>query len=415
VLKNNEIRISGLLILWPLLGCGETGREAGTIVRDSAGVRIVETEGFTWSEGESWTLSGSPVADIGVVEGAPEYQLYRARSSLRLADGSIVVANGGTGELRWYDATGRYLRSAGGQGDGPGEFQTLSTIRRLGGDSLIAYDARGLRISVFGVDGGFARSTSLEAPNAVLQGVFADGSLFVTNSDLRSRMRAQLQSGSDDLDLGVTRVTERAFHVAATGKILDTLGQFPGPEGVIDIRTSGNAVAMSFAYRPFGRMVMFAVDPRGYYVGTQDRFEIDVFDPQGRLRTSVRHQVDSIPLTAGDIARYKRQVLADITDANDLRRRRRELEEAPYPEMMPAYGAIQVDYEGNLWVQQFSYNNDEPSQWTVFDAAGQCLGTVATPPGLVVHEIGRDYVLGAWQDDMEVEHVRLYTLSKPAT
>jgi hypothetical protein len=129
----------------------------------------------------------------------------------------------------------------------------------------------------------------------------------------------------------------------------------------------------------------------------------------------VRHLVDSIPVTAADIEDFKRRELAEMTDPNDVRRRRRELEELPYPETMPAFGAIHVDAEGNLWVQQFSYANDEPSRWTVFDAAGQCLGTVATPPGFVVHEIGRDHVLGAWQDDMEVEHIRLYTLRKPAT
>jgi hypothetical protein len=288
-------------------------------------------------------------------------------------------------------------------------------VARLGPDSLIAYDARRLRISVFGVDGVFARSTTLQAPNAVLHGVFADGSLLATNSDLRSRMRAQLQSGSSDLDLGVTRVTERAFHVAATGEILDTLGQFPGPEGLIDIRTSADAVAMSFAYRPFGRAAVFAVDPTAFYVGTQDRFEIELYDPQGRLQASVRQLVDSIPVTAADIEDFKRRELSDMTDPNDLRRRRRELEELPYPEAKPAFDAIQLDAEGNLWVQEFSYARDEPSQWNVFDAEHQFLGTVATPPGFVIHDIGRDYVLGAWRDDMEVEHIRLYTLHKPAT
>jgi hypothetical protein len=416
MLTYNKIRAAGLLALWPLVGCGEGAQEARTVVRDSAGVSIVESAAVPlWSEAESWTLSNAPLADIGVVEGAPEYQLYGVGSSLRLSDGSIVVANGGTGELRWYDSTGRYLRSAGGQGDGPGEFQTLARVARLGPDSLIAYDAQGLRISVFAADGVFARSTALQAPNAVLEGVFADGSLLATNSDLRSRMFAHLQAGSDDLNEGVTRVAERAFHIAATGAVLDTLGEFLGSEGVINMRPSGTRVAMSFTFKPFGREAVFAVEPAAFYVGTQDRFQIDAYDPKGRLQSSVRHLVDSLPVTAADIDDFKRRELALLTEPNDIRRRRRELDELSYPETKPAFDAIHLDARGNLWVQEFSYARDEPSQWRVFDAEHQFLGTVATPPGFVIHDIGRDYVLGAWRDDMEVEHIRLYTLHKPAT
>jgi hypothetical protein len=416
MLNNNEIRAISLLILGPLLGCGEGAQEARTVVRDSAGVNIVESAAVPlWSEVETWKLSDAPLAEIGVVDGAPEYQLYGVGSSLRLSDGSIVVANGGTGELRRYDSTGRHLLSAGRQGDGPGEFQRLARVARLGPDSLMAYDAQGLRVSVFGVDGVFARSTALETPNAVLEGVFADGSLLATNSDLRSRMMAHLQAGSDDLNEGVVRVTERAFHIAATGAVLDTLGDFLGSEGVINLRPSGNRVAMSFTFKPFGRDAVFAVEPAAFYAGTQDRFQIDVYDPKGRLQASVRHLVDSIPVTAADIDDFKTRELALLTDANDLRRRRRELEDLPYPETKPAYDAIHVDSEGNLWVQEFSYARDEPSQWKVFDAEHQFLGTVATPPGFVIHDIGTDYVLGGWRDDMDVQYVRMYALRKPAT
>jgi hypothetical protein len=37
---------------------------------------------------------------------------------------------------------------------------------------------------------------------------------------------------------------------------------------------------------------------------------------------------------------------------------------------------------------------------------------VETPPALRVLEIGRDYVLGVWQDDLDVEHVRMHRLDR---
>jgi len=64
----------------------------------------------------------------------------------------------------------------------------------------------------------------------------------------------------------------------------------------------------------------------------------------------------------------------------------------------------------------------DQGQFSVFDADGVWLGRVALPPGLPwlrghnlrypILEIGRDYVLGVWVDDLGVEQVRLYRIEK---
>jgi len=56
--------------------------------------------------------------------------------------------------------------------------------------------------------------------------------------------------------------------------------------------------------------------------------------------------------------------------------------------------------------------SDPQPTWTVFADDGHVLGTVDTPPGLEIYQIGNDYVLGVWRDETDVEHVRLYGLSK---
>jgi hypothetical protein len=63
-------------------------------------------------------------------------------------------------------------------------------------------------------------------------------------------------------------------------------------------------------------------------------------------------------------------------------------------------------------VSDYRLSADDPGRWTVFDPEGRMLGTVATPARFRVFEIGTDYVLGVWADDMDVEHVRLFTLEK---
>jgi hypothetical protein len=83
---------------------------------------------------------------------------------------------------------------------------------------------------------------------------------------------------------------------------------------------------------------------------------------------------------------------------------------------MPAFGSIAVDVDGSLWVEDYRYDGDEqPPRWTVFDSEHRMLGTVDLPEGPEVHQIGSDFVLGVWRDEMDVEHVQLYGVLKPKT
>lgn len=140
-------------------GCGSDGALSGFAVRDSAGVMIAENTAPVWEEGSAWRLSAEPALEIGVFEGAPEYQLFRVAGALRLADGRIAVANSGTHELRFYSADGTYLSATGREGEGPGEFKGLAQPLLLAPDSLLVWDWSIARASIFDDDGTFARSS----------------------------------------------------------------------------------------------------------------------------------------------------------------------------------------------------------------------------------------------------------------
>ncbi len=73
-----------------------------------------------------------------------------------------------------------------------------------------------------------------------------------------------------------------------------------------------------------------------------------------------------------------------------------------------------LDVVGNLWVEQRPVNWAEPEEidYLVFDPGGLLLGTVVLPP-IDVLEIGEDYVLGVYRDDMEVEYLRVHAIVKP--
>lgn len=148
------VGFSLVLFLGVALSCSPSSR-------GGEGVSSSEAAGAAWLDGgpgESWVLSDSPTTEIGVRDGEEAYQLHRAQGSTRLKDGRIVVANAGSQELRFFDSRGRYLRSVGGDGEGPGEFRFPTRVRPIGGDSLMVWDQRLLRISYLDLEGAFLGS-----------------------------------------------------------------------------------------------------------------------------------------------------------------------------------------------------------------------------------------------------------------
>jgi hypothetical protein len=98
------------------------------------------------------------------------------------------------------------------------------------------------------------------------------------------------------------------------------------------------------------------------------------------------------------------------------------LAEMPRYATLPAYGpggsgsAVRFDADGRLWVAEYQIEFGAARRsWQAFDRDGVFLGRLDLPDGFIVMEFGRDWVLGALRDEMEVERVVLYGLNAPAT
>ena len=150
-----------LTSLFVLGGCGREGQES---VLPEGSIGPESGAGSGAGDAEVWRLSETPVLEIGVREGEEEYQLDRATGSARFADGRVVVLDGGSRQLRFFDSTGVFLGAVGMEGEGPGEFRNPTRLRRTFGDSIQVWDARLSRLSFFDDQGSFLGSR-VEAPS----------------------------------------------------------------------------------------------------------------------------------------------------------------------------------------------------------------------------------------------------------
>lgn len=122
-------------------------------VRDSAGVRIVESTSGAWDSASAWVIGEQPVVQIGAADSdEPAMLLTRVEGLTRLSDGRIVILDGQTSEVRWFTPEGEHIVTRGGKGKGPGEFTYAMALVAMGGDTVLVRDAPRLKHVLFGPD-----------------------------------------------------------------------------------------------------------------------------------------------------------------------------------------------------------------------------------------------------------------------
>lgn len=391
-------------LLFSLAACGGgDAAAAGPTVRDSAGIRIVQNDAPAWKDGEGWSVADEAVLDIGVVDGEAAYQLDGVRGVARLSDGRIVVADGGSLQVRFFSAEGRHLTSTGRQGGGPGEFERIGWLGVAAGDSVLVWDPEAARLTVLGPDGRLARVVSPGGLRASPQvaAAMGDGSLLVSPGFDPTEILNQPQ--------GEYSETAVWMRLPLAGGAPREVSRRPGQERFFSTSESG-----MFTSQPvtFGRGVFVAGAPDGYYAGESERYQVEHRGPDGALRRLIRRAHPPRPVTAADLdAHFSGLPAAPALSPQALRK---EFDRVPHRPTLPAFAQLLADGGGNLWVRDPQPRREDARAWSVFDTGGRWLGTVETPAGLDVKQIGTDWVLGTAKDELDVEHVRLYRIEKPA-
>lgn len=391
-----------------LVACAASGDDipTGHTIRDSAGVRIVENR--TAIADVPWTVSEEPTLTIGRADGGGDYELYDVVGALRLGNGTVVVANAGTLELRFYDRFGAHLRSAGRRGGGPGEFQTLMRISRFVSDSILAVDVVGHSVSYFDSAGSFGRSVRLEPsaeiplPNAV--GVFADGGLLALPGVYALGGELPVRSERDEEGLFVYRADgTTAFHV---GSVLGT------ERDIIPVQRPNARTSVERWPRILGRKTAYAAAGSRFYVADNETYEIRVYSPEPLgLTLMIRKQHEHLTVMESDVSFVRDSLLATRSGPAQQMVSRSFEHRPPPPTTMPAFAPdIQVDTEQCLWVREFLRPGDPRVAWSVFSEDGVFLGMVETPSGLKLLDIGSDYILGLRLDEDDVEYLEIYDL-----
>lgn len=381
---------------------------------------------------ETWLVDSVPSVTIGTVDGPPETLLFRAIAALVMSDGTIVIANAGTSEIRWFDEQGNFLRNVGGQGEGPGEFRSLTDIWRIRGDTILAWDNRLRRVSFLAPDGNFVGSRTFVIPpiplpsgisltnSITFRGALADGSIVAMNNTVASR---NLGTGMTTTSEGYRRVDNHVLLFPRDTLPLavlleprsaldhDTLGIFAGGEEFeyTAVVRPGGPEQQTYSEVIFGERFLWAIGPESFAAGAGKPYSVNLHDRTGNPTRSVGRDVAPVRTTPELVRRFREDQVAQ-TSAEYREVRAASLERVPAAEVLPAYRAVEFDREGNLWVEEFGLTQDAPRVFSVFATDGRWLARVSVPNDLTIIDRGPDYLLTRARDDLDVEQIRLFRI-----
>jgi len=391
-----------------------------TLHTDSAGIPIVTAVAPQWGPGDAWTVDPEPLVEIGTVTGAPEYQFSEVVGAVRLGNGSVVVADRGASELRGYDAAGSFAWVAGRFGEGPGEFESLDFVGRTVGDSLVSYDSSLMRVQLFDSRGRLARTLQASAPagEAARLGSVSDKAVGVVNGRLIVRF-IDLGAG---METGIVRwPNERLVSVdLGTGETRSLL-VVPGTEAVVERRGEGG---YSHGRYTFSRMPEYgSAGDRLAVIDTEAYLVRFVSPVDGSIERIVRREVEPQAATDAVFEAHLDGIIGLFDDlpAEGERQVRQGWRDTPRAPLLPVLRSIHVDAAGNLWLAPYHIVGADPPPFEIHASDGTWLGSVALPPGLErafiqyqtpYMEIGEDYILGVWMDDLDVQYVRMYRIRK---
>ena len=355
---------------------------------------VVDDEG-RWAGGRPWRIDIAGTLAIGGVDG-DESDLFGRVSGLVISmDGSIHVADDQSKDVRVFSASGEFVERYGRDGEGPGEFRTISGLGRTPNGGIAAVDGSLGRLTRFGPQGEVEGQFRLERPYTIIrygQAVRIDrGGRYHDIVPLAAGAGARDSSGLVRYDVD--------------GAVLATLLLWVHDPERLTVSEGGRvraALSIPFAPRPSA-----AIDGDGrIYTSMGETYRITVRDPSGDTVRVIRREVSPVAIDP-----VVRDSVADQLGDTYLQVAGSPLRQKPrIAEWMPAIAALQVDEEDHLWVLRPT-GDPTTMEWDIFMPDGMYLGMLQHPLMHVMH-ISEGAIAGLAFDEFDVPSIRIIPLAR---
>ncbi|MGA2533538.1 MAG: 6-bladed beta-propeller [Candidatus Aminicenantales bacterium] len=291
-------------------------------------------------------------------EGSPEAALLNKPRFLDVdTQGRVYVMDIGDINIKVYDGQGRFLRSIGRQGQGPGEFGGVVFFNLMTDGRIGILDFSQSRVIIMTTEGRYVSGFPLE-------GFFATMVIDGRDRLFLGKRAAIKEPDKLSTDFQEVPYVTGVFRTDTTGKELNHLVDFLGESMVMKSSGGGGVVGMGGLY-----MIVWNVNREGkLYGGFNLDYTLGVYGEDGKKEFAFGRE-----FTPVKNVRFKGQVGQKKT--------------------MPAFRNIVIDENKNLWIELIQPENAKGILYDVFSPDGIYNKQVSIEQRIGVFKNGKVYSL----------------------
>lgn len=395
-----------LLALLVLAACAGDTRVGGRAL-DVERVERGDTTILRVRGGSVWGESARLVEElrIGRLEGRDEEMFGRIDEIAPDGHGGAWVFDAQAPALRHYDAEGRYTRTFGGPGRGPGEYgDDALGLWALPDGRILMHDPRNRRVNIYGSDGAPVDHWPIAS------GLFtSDATVVDTAGHVYLKILLSHPEANKPWPIGL-------LHLSPAGEVVDTIPP-PVVAGDPQIADGFFAIQKHWAFSPLGYMI----------AGLNDPYFFEIRRPDGIIRVEMPHT--PIPLESEE--------KAELEAINDYVRRTQgqfmTSDLPPVPDTKPAYRSLRVGLDGRIWVLLYQPAEKreppparprppnapppppertwfEPTIYDVFEPDGTYLGRLHLPPRTALMTMNGTEIWATQRGDLDEPYLVRFRL-----
>jgi hypothetical protein len=372
-----------------------------------------------------WRLAPAPRVTIGDDN---RVGLDRVTAGLML-DETIVIANSGFKQVLFLSPDGEPRYAQGREGEGPGEYKYLATVKRFDDHTVVVWDQITRRLTLVTIEGELADAIPVRRPP--LRGAgqlkflgFLETGFFLFEERLDRQPRNlgdgvhQERRDSVLYSFLSARGDSAALTWAELGReqlYASHLHVFGGEPVIFGRDTYATAFGDVAAIAPSDSLTLTLVQP-----GRSEPRRVSL--PWNRVpvtsgqvivareallaenREEAENDPGTVRLGVGGSERSARQIIAEF--------RQELIEVLPARTTLPALSEMRADGDGNLWVRSYPLPEDQTVEWVVLDAELTPVARIVLPMDLEIFDIGRRDMLVHRTDEMDRDLIDVWPIVK---
>jgi len=247
--------------------------------------------------------------------------------------------------IKVFGPDGKYIKTIGAKGSGPGEFQRIESIVFTKDGKLVVTDGGTRRTSFFDSSGQFLKS--FQWRTGQYNFILLKSSSYVFGERAYSGIRQNSYFYVKEIDFD--------------GKEIRDYGDFTGANALITRLRSGGTSYTSLPVSP-SSLFIGDKDKEWFYHCLNNKYVIEVYDASGKLFRKIDRPYEPVPFTKKDEEKYRARFKNHRFDEVE-----KAVKDMKMPKVKNVVSRMHVDDESNLWVRTNEIKEEEYATLTAYD------------------------------------------------